>query len=311
MMSQALLAINIPIYNRGQYLDRMLSRFLEDKYLFEKKVSLYVSDNCSEEDLFKIVNAYREQGLRVEYERNESNIGGDANILKCFRRMGGEYVWVLGSDDIPASGTIRGIIEILETTKDLGVLNLDNYSGKEGLTIYESADSFFEAIYIWITFISGNIVSSHFIPEVPLEGYVETSFSQIPLYLKAAYGSARNAVWGVNYLSGESDAKNNGGYNIFRVFCVNLLTLLKESVTAGEMPKKSYLKIKRKNYRKFIVHYAVRLLIFRKKSNFDLTDAWKMLFQTYGRTGYFYLYLCKEIVSFPVLSCYRKLLPIR
>ena len=44
---QPLLSLCIPIYNRLEYLKRMLERFLEDKILFEETIDLLISDNCS------------------------------------------------------------------------------------------------------------------------------------------------------------------------------------------------------------------------------------------------------------------------
>ena len=39
LMSQPVLSLCIPIYNRQDFLDKMLVRFLEDQDLFETKIS--------------------------------------------------------------------------------------------------------------------------------------------------------------------------------------------------------------------------------------------------------------------------------
>jgi len=293
-MGQPLLSINIPIYNRSSYLDRMLARFLEDKDLFEDKVALFISDNCSKEPLPEVVQKYSDQGLRIAYERNETNIGGDGNIVKCFKHGGGEYVWVLGSDDIPCRGIVREIIRFLDSG-EYGVLHLSEQSKKNGFHEYESADAFFESMHVWVTFISGNIVSGQFVTQVPLDNYESTSFAQVPVYLAAGYGSKRNAIWEGKVFESGSDAANNGGYNLFRVFCDNLLTILDQAVSDGYMKRESFLRIKKSVYKNFTVKYILPLLILRKTGNFEVSGGFGSLFRNYGGHLYSYVFFAREV----------------
>lgn len=301
-----LLAINIPIYNRSVFLDKMLSSFLADQDLFEDKVSLFISDNCSSEPLADIVERYREKGLCVRYSRNESNIGGDGNIRRCFRQMGGKYVWALGSDDIPAPGVLRRIIGILENG-DYGLLHLDNHSGNNGFTEFDSADDFFLKVHVWMTFISGNIVAARFIQDIPLEQYEQTSLQQIPLFLAAGYGSERNAILSCDYLSPDSDASNNGGYNLFKVFCDNFLSMLESAVNAGTMSPKTFREIKRVTFRDFLAeNFIIPLLILRKDSGFNVAGAWGMVFRHYGSCPYSYYYLARKLAGAFVNKFFRR-----
>lgn len=292
-----LLAINIPIYNRNVYLERMLSRFLEDQDLFEEKVSLYISDNCSEESLSDTVQAFQDKGLKVDYHRNETNVGGDGNIVNCFRREGGRYVWVLGSDDVPCPGVVREIVRVLESGPEYGVMHVSSKVGEKGLTEYDEADVFFETIHVWVTFISGNIVNQRFISQVPLEKYLSTSFAQVPLYLTAGFKLGKNAVLSLEAFENETDASGNGGYNIFRVFCDNLLGLLQASVKDNCLSQASFLRIKKAVFKDFTVKYIIPFLIVKRKNNFDVSGAWGILFRNYGRHLYSYWFLLSEIVS--------------
>ena len=296
-MESPLLAINIPIYNRQAYLERMLSRFLEDRDLFEEKISLYISDNCSEDPLGDIVQSFRQRGLHIGYHRNEHNIGGDGNIISCFRREGGRYVWVLGSDDVPRPGLIRQVVQILESGSEYGVLHVSSQVGKEGLTEYDSADAFFEAIHVWVTFISGNIVNRQYISQVPMEQYLKTSFAQVPVFLAAGFGVGKNTVFSTETFENETAASGNGGYNIFQVFCDNLLGLLRDSVKEGHLSQASYLRIKKSVYKNFTVKYIIPFLIVKRENNFDVSGAWKVLFRNYGKNLYSYTLLINEAFS--------------
>lgn len=296
MMGQPLLSINIPIYNRSSYLDRMLARFLEDKDLFEDKVALFISDNCSKEALSDVVQKYTDQGLRVFYDRNETNIGGDGNIVKCFKHGGGEYVWVLGSDDVPCRGVVREVVRILDSGKKYGLLHLDDKLENTAFREYESADALFEAMHVWITFISRNIVSGQYIARVPVEQYQSTSFAQIPVYLTAGYGASLNAIWTCDAFEAGCDSAANGGYNVFRVFCDNLLSLLRQFVAEGYMRKESYFRIKKAVYKNFTVHYILKFLVKRRENNFDTSGGWRIVFRNYGGHLYSYWYFFAGIL---------------
>lgn len=102
--NQPLLSICIPIYNRLSYLEKMLSRFLEDKDLFQTEIDLMISDNASQDDLKSCIDKYEKLGLNIRYNRNETNLGPDGNFLYCFNHVSGRYCWLLGSDDIPVEG---------------------------------------------------------------------------------------------------------------------------------------------------------------------------------------------------------------
>ena len=288
------LAINIPIYNRGDFLRRMLDRFSEDQDLFEEKVSLFISDNCSEENLSAIVEEFCAKGLTVQYHRNDVNVGGDRNIINCFRRMGGRYVWVLGSDDIPSPGCVREIVNLLESG-EYGMLSLDNYSGQQGLHEYERLSDYLEHIYVWITFVSGNIVKAEFIPTVNLEAYMNTSISQVYLYLTASNRSACNAVYSRSYLDAGSDIENNGGYNPFEVFCEKLFAAFRQFEDEGVLSKQTFLAIKKNTYNLYIVKLIVDILIGGKNKGFKTENAWRILFKHYGTGFYAYVYLAKEL----------------
>lgn len=291
---QPLLAINIPIYNRGSYLERMLARFLEDKDLFEEKISLYVSDNASDDPLEEIVRKYRAAGLRVAYDRNPENIGGDRNIRKCFLRSGGKYVWVLGSDDIPRPGVVRTILSILESGT-YGLLHLNHYGRKSGVEVFTSADAFFATAHVWLTFITGNIVNSGYIGQVDITPYLETSLQQVPLFLAAGYGEERNAMLCQEYLEDGADSINNGGYNLFQVFCDNYLRLMHSAVESGKMTGPVYRNIKKTLFKEFLSYYVFTLLILRKQKNFDRKGAWRILARHYGGCLYSYWYVACQI----------------
>lgn len=59
----------------------------------------------------------------VRLVRNPVNIGGDANILRCFELCETDYLWVLGDDDLPLPDAIETVLAKLRAYPDGLFLN--------------------------------------------------------------------------------------------------------------------------------------------------------------------------------------------
>ncbi len=77
-------------------------------------ISVYVSDNGSEDLTNKVIAEYAEM-----YNQNKiyfssggfsENKGFDANVLSCYRESCGDYVWFLSDDDNVSKGVLDAII---------------------------------------------------------------------------------------------------------------------------------------------------------------------------------------------------------
>lgn len=286
---EPLLSICIPIYNRSRFLEKMLERFMEDKSLFLKDIELIISDNCSSEDLELIVDNFREKGLTVSYNRNESNIGASGNFLYCFKHAKGKYCWLLGSDDIPVPGVLKKILLLLESN-NYGLFHINCYDcKKENLKEFDDKQEFLSTIGYWITFMSSNIIRSEFINSVDHTRYLETHLIQVPYYLDSCLNSNKNAIFTCNVFEQENDFSNNGGYNIFEVFAGNLFAIYAHYVDKGLINKITYNKLLKNEFKDLLFRYIVNLLIFKKKSNYKLDNAWNILWRYYRFKPYFYL----------------------
>lgn len=297
--STPLLSICIPIYNRLSYLERMLDRFFEEKELFESRIELYISDNCSEDDLQSCCSQFKERGLKLNYHRNDTNLGMDGNFINCFKSANGKYVWLLGSDDIPQRGRLKAICEILSTHSDYGLLHLAGEKSQENEPLVEvnNGSALLEELHVWITFISGNIVNREFVKEIDFDKYRGTLISQVPLYIHSLVSSQTNAIYYANVFEIGSDSANNGGYNIFQVFVDNLFCIFRQFMSNKKLSRTTFEKIEKLEYKEFLVDYIVRLLIFRKHSNFNTKDAWKILRKYYIAKPYAYYYLFTALLK--------------
>ena len=111
MTSKPLLTIAIPTYNRAPFLDQTLGQLHRELLLLEDcYIEILVSDNRSEDHTQEILKKHGASGLRMHVIKNRSNIGSDKNIAQCFNEAIGDYVLILGDDDLLVDGALKRLI---------------------------------------------------------------------------------------------------------------------------------------------------------------------------------------------------------
>lgn len=107
------LSICIPTYNRLPYLRELLGFLFPQIDLVGKGVvELVVSDNVSTDGTADYLRSMRKAYLR--WWTNETNIGGDRNFLKCIQEAEGDYVWLVGDDDLIAPDAVGRVLRCVE-----------------------------------------------------------------------------------------------------------------------------------------------------------------------------------------------------
>jgi len=113
-MSDPLLSICVPTYNRARLLESALFSLVPQVVESGDAVELVVSDNCSDDGTAEVVARYLEKGAPIRYYRNARNLGAARNVLLlCSELALGEYCWVLGDDDIVRPDGVAHILSVL------------------------------------------------------------------------------------------------------------------------------------------------------------------------------------------------------
>ena len=108
-----ILSICIPTYNRAEHLRNCLSSFVQCGLSNLSGVQICISDNCST-DITKQVVGEAGNLLNIKYRKNRSNIGLARNFLEVVQMADGEFVWLLGDDDLLLPGACEKITELIE-----------------------------------------------------------------------------------------------------------------------------------------------------------------------------------------------------
>jgi acetyltransferase-like isoleucine patch superfamily enzyme/glycosyltransferase involved in cell wall biosynthesis len=114
-----ILSICIPTYRRAELLGRMLVTL--DLALAKTPKASYeivIRDNASSDDTQEVINRFGDRHP-VRYFRNEENIGAMRNMLTVPLDANGEFVWLLGDDDLVAPQAIITILKHLQRNPDV------------------------------------------------------------------------------------------------------------------------------------------------------------------------------------------------
>lgn len=107
-----MLTIAIPTYGRNETLAKTIAGLLPQ---LGGDCRLLILDNCSPVPVVETLAPVLAQWPQVRYQiiRHRVNLGGTANILRCFELCETEWIWTLGDDDVvcaDALATIRRTI---------------------------------------------------------------------------------------------------------------------------------------------------------------------------------------------------------
>lgn len=118
-MNKPLLSICIPTYNRASLLERMLVTLeLALANVPDTSYEVVFRDNASTDNTPDIIAQFGERHP-IRYLKNKQNIGATRNILSVPLDATGEFVWMLGDDDLIAPSAFKTIFKQLEENPDV------------------------------------------------------------------------------------------------------------------------------------------------------------------------------------------------
>lgn len=226
-----LLSICIPTFNRKDYLDRLLANIEKqlDTYRLHDKVEVLVSDNCSEDATMSVVEKYNSF---VKYQRNEVNIGPDANFLSLFGLAQGEYIWLPGDDDEFRTDTVNFIVKEIERThfdflylRTAGPVAEDAQRQSQQLSNIE----LLKKVNIFTTFMTSQVIRADLIKEQVEAARVHLGsfMAYYKIFLEALWRSKKCYISHGKEISANDD--NTGNYLFYKVWGQSVFDVLTAS----------------------------------------------------------------------------------
>lgn len=112
-----ILSICIPTLNRSALLEIILENLLREASAYLDRIEIVVADNASADATADVI---RQSPLPITYGRQESTVGFARNVLFATAGLAsGEFVWVIGDDDLVLPGSIARVLKSIHDAPDV------------------------------------------------------------------------------------------------------------------------------------------------------------------------------------------------
>ena len=121
------LSICIPTYNRSKYLLNCLNSIFIAKRTSDLDFEVCISDNHSDEKIIPIINKFKKK-FKINFQKNNKNLGMAKNIIKSVSMAKGQYVWIMGNDDLVLPNTFKTLKKIFKQNLDVDFFYINTYN---------------------------------------------------------------------------------------------------------------------------------------------------------------------------------------
>lgn len=184
MLSNLLLSIVIPTYNRADFLDYSLE--LHTSIAREHNIQIFIFDNASTDSTKWVVEKWQKNYPLIQYHKHDVNIGPENNIEIALKFPDTHYIWLLGDTyQIPEKGITYILDLISSNTKqfDAFVFNLCGIiNNKQG--IYKDQNKLLYDLGAIMTCLSCLVYSKDLIEQANFKRYDNTLFRHTGIILE-------------------------------------------------------------------------------------------------------------------------------
>ena len=124
-----MVSVGVPVFNGETTLVAAIESLLKQSF---DDIEIIISDNASTDCTQKICKDYAKKDNRINYIRQEKNIGGFKNFEFVFKKSKGKYFMWAAADDIRSNDFIEENVNFLEKNTDYSASTSPNCFEKTG-----------------------------------------------------------------------------------------------------------------------------------------------------------------------------------
>ena len=120
------ISICIPTYNRASYLANCLNSLISCRSWSKLNFEVCVSDNNSTdatEDVVRKAQSY----IDIKYHKNIRNFGRVRNYLNVVTMADGDFIWLIGDDDLLIPHAIEALHKLIDDHSDVDFFYINSY----------------------------------------------------------------------------------------------------------------------------------------------------------------------------------------
>lgn len=120
------ISICIPTYNRAVQLGSCLQSIILNKPDPTLDFEVCVSDNFSTDKTEEVVR-HAQASINIKYQKNPGNLGIPQNFLNVVAMASGEFVWLLGDDDLLMPYALEKLNDLIAQHPDVDFFYVNSY----------------------------------------------------------------------------------------------------------------------------------------------------------------------------------------
>ena len=298
MDKQPLLSICIPTRNRADVLKQCLDSIVNSDD-FTLDVEVVVSDNCSEDDTKKLVLNYVKKYSNIKYFRNDSNLGGDRNILFALERGSGIFKKLNNDYSIFEKDALGYLLKNIKKYKEQKPVLFFHNGNRETEEIHMTCmDEIFLSEKWGMSWIGGYGYWKDDFDSFEKRDYrIETKFQQIDWFIRS-FKLKKHIVCLNKVLTRRQPFQSKqGGYNFIEVHTRNFLIQFEELVPQGLLKESSLEIVKKESLMPAMVNWTVKLKMANKgKFSYDTKKSFDIIKREFGYYPWYKKELMKNII---------------
>ncbi len=120
------ISICIPTYNRATHLSNCLQSIVLNKSRSTIDFEVCVSDNCSTDETEAVVRRVQ-ASMDIRYQKNSENLGVHRNFLNVVAMARGEFVWLIGDDDLLMPNALEKLNHLIDSHPNVDFFYVNAY----------------------------------------------------------------------------------------------------------------------------------------------------------------------------------------
>lgn len=282
-MSNKLLSICIPTYNRAEVLENTLNSLFSNPEFDEDKVEVIVSDNCSTDNTAEVVAKYS----LVRFYTNHENVR-DRNFSIALEYATGSYIRLFNDTLSFKKGALKTMLKRIE--EHLG--DNSNLFFYENTFLYSNCEkevhskgAYLKTVSFYTTWIANfGVWREDFEKIKNKDRYADLQFVQVDWNYRIVENNKKTIIYFEDLFHVNTPNKK-GGYNVFDTF-VNkyLFTIKQERFTLLSYEIEKYRLCKY-----FVYPWLITLFIsVKEKFSFDTSGVFRIIIKKYWYEAYLY-----------------------
>jgi len=137
------ISVCVPSYNRPEMMKQLVASFINQDY---SNKELIISDDSTNKSVEEVAKKYKNQDVHIH--KNKQNLGYSKNLLQAMLEATGQFVLILGDDDLLVSRhALSAYVSIFEKYPEVNYIYSNGVQFSNKLKIEHLTDIFYKDTY--------------------------------------------------------------------------------------------------------------------------------------------------------------------